>query len=107
MPTTSNTIPEVTLNTGAKIPQLGYGTLALQPDRESNDANAKITEPIVSQALQAGYRHIDTAQAYGTELENLDVFDFELTDEQIAAIDALDRGADGRVGPNPDTYEGV
>ncbi len=294
MPTTSNAIPEVTLNTGAKIPQLGYGTLALQPDRESNDTNAQITEPIVSQALEAGYRHIDTAQAYGTELgvgraiaasgiprdelfitsklananhapddvkrsfeqtltdlgvdqldlflihwplptlyggdyvstwktvagfiadgrlrsagvsnfqpdhldrivaetgivpavnqfeihpyfnndaprqacarhgiaveahsplghnraplsdptitaiaaahdktvaqvilrwhmqhgiitipksakpermaENLDVFDFELTDEQIAAIDALDRGADGRVGPNPDTYEGV
>jgi 2,5-diketo-D-gluconate reductase A len=38
---------------------------------------------------------------------NLDVFDFELTDEQIAAIDALDRGPDGRVGPDPDTYEGV
>jgi 2,5-diketo-D-gluconate reductase A len=294
MPTTSSPIPEVTLNTGAAIPQLGYGTLALQPDRESNDTNAKITEPIVTQALQAGYRHIDTAQAYGTELgvgraiaasgipredlfitsklananhapddversfeqtltdlgvdqldlflihwplptlyggdyvstwktiagfvadgrlrsagvsnfqpahldrivaetgivpavnqfeihpyfnndaprqacarhgiaveahsplghnnaplsdttiagiaaghakavaqvilrwhmqhgiitipksakpermaENLDVFDFELTDEQIAAIDALDRGADGRVGPNPDTYEGI
>jgi 2,5-diketo-D-gluconate reductase A len=68
MPTTSNPIPEVALNTGAAIPQLGYGTLALQPGRESNDANAKITEPIVSQALEAGYRHIDTAQAYGTEL---------------------------------------
>jgi 2,5-diketo-D-gluconate reductase A len=68
MPATSNLIPEVALNTGAAIPQLGYGTLALQPDRESNDANAKITEPIVSQALEAGYRHIDTAQAYGTEL---------------------------------------
>ncbi|HEX3975547.1 MAG TPA: aldo/keto reductase [Solirubrobacteraceae bacterium] len=39
--------------------------------------------------------------------ENLDVFDFELTPEQIAAIDGLDQGADGRVGPNPDTYEGV
>jgi 2,5-diketo-D-gluconate reductase A len=39
--------------------------------------------------------------------ESLDVFDFELTAEQIAAIDALDQGEDGRVGPNPDTYEGV
>jgi 2,5-diketo-D-gluconate reductase A len=39
--------------------------------------------------------------------ENLDVFDFELTAEQVAAIDALDQRADGRVGPNPDTYEGV
>jgi 2,5-diketo-D-gluconate reductase A len=68
MPTTSNPIPQVALNTGASIPQLGYGTLALQPDRESNDTNANITEPIITQALQAGYRHIDTAQAYGTEL---------------------------------------
>jgi 2,5-diketo-D-gluconate reductase A len=66
--TTRSPVPEVTLNTGAAIPQLGYGTLALQPDRESNDTNAKITESIVSQALEAGYRHIDTAQAYGTEL---------------------------------------
>jgi 2,5-diketo-D-gluconate reductase A len=66
MPTTQ--IPQITLNTGAAIPQLGYGTLALQPDRESNDTNARITEPIVTQALEAGYRHIDTAQAYGTEL---------------------------------------
>jgi 2,5-diketo-D-gluconate reductase A len=39
--------------------------------------------------------------------ENLDVFDFELTNEQVAAIDALDDGAGGRVGPNPDTYKGV
>src|SRR5579875_3233890 len=68
MTTTSQPIPAITLNTGASIPQLGYGTLALQPDRESNDTNAKITEPIVTQALEAGYRHIDTAQAYGTEL---------------------------------------
>jgi 2,5-diketo-D-gluconate reductase A len=66
MPTTQ--IPQITLNTGGAVPQLGYGTLALQPDRESNDTNAKITEAIVTQALEAGYRHIDTAQAYGTEL---------------------------------------
>src|ERR1700753_1270461 len=66
MPTTQ--IPQITLNPGAALPQLGYGTLALQPDRESNDTNAKITEPIVTDALEAGYRHLDTAQAYGTEL---------------------------------------
>jgi 2,5-diketo-D-gluconate reductase A len=39
--------------------------------------------------------------------ENIDVFDFELNGEEIAAIDGLDRGESGRVGPNPDTYEGV
>jgi len=39
--------------------------------------------------------------------ENLDIFDFELTADDIAAINALDRGLEGRVGPNPDPYEGV
>ena len=68
MSTTSNPVPTITLNSGATIPQLGYGTLAVQPDRESNEKNAAITAEIVTQALQAGYRHIDTAQAYGTEL---------------------------------------
>jgi len=32
--------------------------------------------------------------------ENLQLFDFELTDEQVRAIDGLDR-PDGRVGPDP------
>jgi 2,5-diketo-D-gluconate reductase A len=67
MPTTSSPIPTITLHDGTTIPQLGYGTLAVQPDRESTDENATLTAEVVSQALKAGYRHIDTAQAYGTE----------------------------------------
>lgn len=39
--------------------------------------------------------------------ENIQVLDFQLTAGQLAAIDALDRGLDGRVGPNPDNYEGI
>jgi len=35
--------------------------------------------------------------------ENLDVFDFELSDDEVAAIDALDTGdGSGRVGTHPD-----
>jgi 2,5-diketo-D-gluconate reductase A len=34
--------------------------------------------------------------------ENIELFDFELDDDQVAQIDALDRGEDGRTGPNPD-----
>jgi 2,5-diketo-D-gluconate reductase A len=60
-------IPEITLNDGTTIPQLGYGTLALQADREPTEANAEVTARTVAEALEAGYRHIDTAQAYGTE----------------------------------------
>ena len=35
--------------------------------------------------------------------QNHDVFDFELTDDDMAAIAALDRG--GRNGPDPDTFD--
>jgi 2,5-diketo-D-gluconate reductase A len=39
--------------------------------------------------------------------ENIDIFDFELSTQQVAAIDALDQGENGRVGPDPDIYEGI
>ncbi|KAL1889149.1 hypothetical protein Sste5346_009097 [Sporothrix stenoceras] len=46
-----------TLNTGAKIPALGFGTW--------NDKDSQ--EEAVLTALKEGYRHIDTAAIYGTE----------------------------------------
>jgi 2,5-diketo-D-gluconate reductase A len=36
--------------------------------------------------------------------ENFRIFDFELSPEQMAAIDDLDRGEDGRTGPHPDRF---
>ena len=39
--------------------------------------------------------------------ENFAIFDFELSPEEIDAISALDRGEDGRRGPNPDTFDYV
>jgi 2,5-diketo-D-gluconate reductase A len=38
---------------------------------------------------------------------DINVFDFELSPEQMSAIDALGKGDTGRIGPNPDTHEGV
>jgi 2,5-diketo-D-gluconate reductase A len=67
MPNASTQIPETALNDGALIPQLGFGTLAVQPDRGSTPENIETTANIVRLAFQAGYRHIDTAQSYGTE----------------------------------------
>ena len=52
------TVPTVRLLHGADIPQLGAGTWPL------DDADA---ERVVADAIQAGYRLIDTAQAYGNE----------------------------------------
>lgn len=48
----------ITLNDGTTIPQLGFGVFLVDPDS---------AERIVSEALEVGYRHIDTAAIYGNE----------------------------------------
>lgn len=48
----------VTLNNGVKMPILGYGVYQVEPDE---------CERCVSDAVEAGYRLIDTAQAYCNE----------------------------------------
>ena len=53
------TVPTLKLNDGHDIPQLGFGVFRVDPDG---------TERIVSDALEAGYRHIDTAAVYGNEV---------------------------------------
>ena len=53
-------IPDITLNNGQTIPQLGFGVFLVEPQE---------TSAAVSSALQAGYRHIDTAEMYGNESE--------------------------------------
>lgn len=51
-------IPNLTLNDGTTIPQLGYGTFQVPPEE---------TAETVQAALEAGYRHIDTAEGYRNE----------------------------------------
>ncbi|GAA1315689.1 aldo/keto reductase [Pseudonocardia xinjiangensis] len=51
-------VPNIRLNNGVEIPQIGYGVFQIEPDR---------TADAVRDALEAGYRHIDTAQGYGNE----------------------------------------
>jgi 2,5-diketo-D-gluconate reductase A len=53
-------VPQITLNNGQSIPQLGFGVFQIEP---------KDTVEAVSTALKAGYRHIDTAEMYGNEKE--------------------------------------
>jgi 2,5-diketo-D-gluconate reductase A len=53
-------VPDIALNNGVDIPQLGLGVLLLKPEE---------TIEAVGAALRIGYRHIDTAQAYGNEKE--------------------------------------
>ena len=90
----------LTLNNGVEMPALGLGVFQTPPEKTRSD---------VETALATGYRHIDTAAAYGNEREvgeavrksgadatkpqriaqNFDVFDFELTGDQLTAIDGL------------------
>jgi diketogulonate reductase-like aldo/keto reductase len=51
-------VPARRLNNGVSIPQLGFGVFQVPPER---------TQQVVEDALEAGYRHIDTAAAYGNE----------------------------------------
>ena len=54
------TVPELTLNDGNTIPQLGFGVFQIKPED---------TVKSVSKAFEVGYRHIDTAEMYGNEKE--------------------------------------
>jgi 2,5-diketo-D-gluconate reductase A len=54
----TSTVPTIDLNDGHAIPQLGFGVFQIPP---------KDTAAAVSVALEAGYRHIDTAEMYGNE----------------------------------------
>ncbi|MFJ6749388.1 aldo/keto reductase [Streptomyces sp. NPDC091266] len=53
-----SSVPDVTLSSGATIPQLGFGVFQVEDDK---------TTAAVSTALEAGYRSIDTAAIYGNE----------------------------------------
>ena len=68
-----SSIPNITLNNGQTIPQFGFGVFQIAP---------KDTAKAVSSALEAGYRHVDTAEMYGNEAE---------VGEAVAAS-GLDRG---------------
>ncbi|MER6673248.1 aldo/keto reductase [Streptomyces sp. NPDC000983] len=54
----SSKVPQITLNNGVEMPQLGFGVWQV-PDDEAEQA--------VATALEAGYRSIDTAAIYGNE----------------------------------------
>ena len=57
---TGLTVPDVRLNNGVEIPQLGFGVFQIKPED---------TVEAVTTALEVGYRHIDTAEMYRNEKE--------------------------------------
>lgn len=53
-------VPNIALNDGVEIPQLGFGVFLVPPGE---------TKASVAEALRVGYRHIDTARIYDNERE--------------------------------------
>ncbi len=53
-------VPDIALNNGQHIPQLGFGVFQIEPAE---------TAEAVGRALDVGYRHLDTAEMYGNEAE--------------------------------------
>ncbi len=53
-----STVPTITLDNGVEIPQLGLGVWQIEDE---------IVTDVVTAALEAGYRHVDTAAIYGNE----------------------------------------
>ena len=51
-------VPDITLNDGRTIPQLGFGVFQVPPDE---------TRAATETAIEIGYRHIDTAEMYRNE----------------------------------------
>jgi 2,5-diketo-D-gluconate reductase A len=54
------TVPLLSLNSGALVPQIGFGVFQVPPEE---------TQRVVEDALEVGYRHIDTATGYENEAE--------------------------------------
>jgi 2,5-diketo-D-gluconate reductase A len=54
----TTTVPLIALNSGTSIPQLGFGVFKVEPGE---------TQRVVEDALEVGYRHIDTAAGYNNE----------------------------------------
>src|SRR4051812_45329990 len=57
-PDVSSHVPDLTMNNGVDIPQVGLGVYKVPPAD---------TKAVVSTALDIGYRHVDTAKLYRNE----------------------------------------
>jgi diketogulonate reductase-like aldo/keto reductase len=77
---------KVLLNNGVEMPVLGFGVFQIADPAEC--------ERSVRDAINVGYRLLDTAASYGNEemAENFQIFDFELDASDMESIATLETG---------------
>ncbi len=86
---------------------LGVGALLDNPTITSiAQAHGKTpAQVLIRWSMQLGNVVIPRSASPERLKENLDVFDFELTDDEMATLNGLDDGT--RFRPDPDTYTGA
>lgn len=84
---------------------LGHGALVDDPGVAAIAAGhgKTLAQVILRWHIQLGHVVIPKSNRRERMAENLDIFDFELSDDEQATISALDKGDAGRKGANPDT----
>ena len=81
-------VPNIKLNDGVEIPQLGFGVFQIEPGK---------TAAAVREALKVGYRHIDTAEMYGNEREVAEgMRDFGVDRAEVFVTSKLNNGFHAR-----------
>lgn len=66
---------------------------------------ATVSQVILAWHRQKGYIAIPKARGHEHQAENFASLEVTLTADDIAAVDSLDRGEEGRIGPHPDTFD--
>ena len=86
---------------------LARGTVLGEPSiiEIAREVGARQSQVVLRWALQRGDVVFPKASSHERRAENLDVWGFELSAEQMARIDALDRGEAGRTGKHPDVMD--
>lgn len=88
---------------------LGQGKLLQHPeiDAIAHAVGRTTAQVILRWHIQHGNIVFPKSTRLERMRENLDVFDFELSETQMQAIDALDQGEAGRIGPHPSAFDWV
>jgi diketogulonate reductase-like aldo/keto reductase len=91
------------LNNGVEMPALGWGCTLDDPviGAIAKTHGKSPAQVMLRWGVQHGRSVIPKSTKPSRIAENIDVFDFELSDDELAAIDALDTGVRG--GPDPDS----